>query len=286
MKLLLFSFLTAIAMAAAPILAEPTQAASTQQKRAYSPHYLFSNYFGPGLYSTSDQDITVFNLPFSYTPKSQAIRANLQQVNYKIRLPVSLGFYNFALDDIDEFRIGSTANATLTLGAEVFYPITAAWQVKPFFDVGYSENSSNDDSAMIYAAGISSYYYFPWLQQTDLFFAQWQWARYHTQKTHISDIFSSLQIGADFKWPLRFDLLQGEGFISTYISGSWYMLDLSLGFTGLDPRKETSSQEIGLTFGRKRPLNLGLLSLERIGLGYRYSSTGPNAIRLFINKPF
>lgn len=264
----------------------PPKPLSKSQIRAFTPHYLFSNYFGSGLYSTQGQDITVFNLPLSYTPKSQAVRANLQQVNYKIRLPVSLGFYNFALDDLDQFRIDSTANATFTIGAEVFYPVTANWQIKPFVDMGYSENTSNDDSALIYATGVSSYYYFQWLGQTDLFLAQWQWAKYHTQKTHVSDTFSSLQLGADIKWPVSFDLLRGEGFVSTYISGSWYMLDLSLGFNGLDPRRETSSQEIGITLGRKRPLDFGLLQLERVGLGYRYSSKGPNAIRLFINSPF
>lgn len=281
-----FTFFYTLLVSTFALAAPPPGPLTKNELRAYTPHYLFSNYFGSGLYSTSDQDITVFNLPFSYTPKSQEVRANLQQVNYKIRLPVSLGFYNFALDDIDNFRIDSTANATFTVGAEVFYPVTASWQIKPFIDVGYSEDASNDDSALIYATGISSYYYFSWLDQTDLFLAQWQWAKYHTQKTHVSDTFSSLQLGADIKWPASFDLLHGEGFVSTYISCSWYMLDLSLGFDGLDPRRETSSQEIGITLGRKRPLDFGLLQLERVGLGYRYSSTGPNAIRLFINSPF
>ena len=62
-------------------------------------HYAYSNYLGSGIYRTTGQDVTLLNLPFSVELGQEG------QTSYSLRLPVSLGFFDFNFDDIPELEL-------------------------------------------------------------------------------------------------------------------------------------------------------------------------------------
>ena len=246
----------------------------------FTPHYAFSNYFGAGLYSSTGQDITIFNMPFTYEPEQE------ERNKYRIRLPVSLGFYNFDLEKIDDFEpIEDAATLTLTAGIEFDHWVTDKVKLVPFIDLGASANFSDNDYAFIYGSGITSYTYFQAWEEEHIWIARLQRAGYRTNQGNLSDGFSSFELGVDLKWSIRGHLLNRETFFTTYMKAYWYLIDIAFDPSTVEPSAETNAQELGVTMGFTKPLDFSLFTLDRIGLGFRYSHSGPNIIHMSFDFP-
>lgn len=246
----------------------------------YTPHYAFSNYFGSGLYSSTGQNITVFNMPFDYEPDQE------EKNRFRIRLPVSLGFYDFDLDNIDDVKpFKDAATITLTLGIEFDHWVNPQLKLVPFLDIGFNENFSGKDRAAIYASGIGAYNYFSAWDRDHTWLIRVQRAGYRTQNSAISDGFSSLELGIDLTLPWQTTWFNHEVYLSQYAVAYWYALDIAFDPTSNNPANETNAQELGLTLGFKKALDFKIFSLDRVGLGYRYSTKSPDILRLTINFP-
>lgn len=242
----------------------------------YSPHYLFSTYFGSGLYNSTGKGISVFNIPITYEPEQDS------KHKYRWRLPLSLGLYNFTINNAENIRFDDAATLSSTVGLEYDYWLNEKSMLQPFFDIGFSYNFGNYDKALITAAGLSYYHHYQLGDIPQLFLMRYQYAHYNTYQEHLSDSFSSLEVGTDF----RFNKTQGQQwFIGAYALLSWYMLDIAYNPDTLDPKQETSAQEIGLTLGTDKPFSIIGFELKRINLGFRYSYHGQNIIRLSFNNP-
>ena len=245
----------------------------------FTPHYAFSNYFGAGLYSSTGQNIHVVNLPLFYEPK------NHSEFKYRIRLPVSIGFYDFDINDIDEFApLEDAATMTVTLGIEFDHWINKHTKLVPFLDIGLSENFSANDRAILYASGITAYNYFTAWQQPHTWLLRFQRAGYQT-KNNISDGFSAIELGLDLRWPWQGRLANNDIYLSNYFASYWYTIDIAFDPTDFNPKAETNALEAGLTVGLQQPWDLGLFKLERMGVGYRYSNNAPDIIRISFNFP-
>ena len=59
-------------------------------------NYGFSTYLGTGIYSTGEQDVQVYQLPVSYDVYTFSEHGR----SLKVNIPITLGFYDFALKDI------------------------------------------------------------------------------------------------------------------------------------------------------------------------------------------
>ncbi len=256
------------------------QDAPHQEDETFTPHYAFSNYFGAGLYTSTGSNITVFNMPFSYQPEQEGDNV------YRIRLPVSVGFYNFDLEDLDGFQpIEDAATLTLTVGIEFDHWVTENVMLRPFLDVGISENFKGNDRAVIYASGLESYSYFDAWKERHVWVARIQRAGYRTEKEGVTDGFSSFELGVDLMWPVRSKIGDQGFYYTNYFAAYWYMLDLAFDPETIDPTYETNAQEAGITIGFDKPLDFYLFTLDRIGLGYRYSKAGPDIIHLTVDFP-
>jgi hypothetical protein len=272
------NFIIFIAIAS-PITAFAQQL-SENQAEEFTPHYAFSNYFGSGLYQSTGQDITVFNLPFEYEPEQQG------RNRYRIRLPVSIGFYDFELEDIDFGTFtDDSATLTLTLGIEFDHWVNDDLKLVPFIDIGLTENFSNDETAAIYASGLSAYYYFNAFGEDHLWLTRLQRAGFKTLDTGISDGFFSFESGIDIKMPFRFTMQERSYFVSSYLAAYWYSIGLAFDPQNTNAEVETNAQEFGFTLGTETPFDMVFFDLERIGIGYRYSKSGPDIIRLSFNMP-
>lgn len=259
------------------MLATPLQASDST---GFTPHYAFSNYFGAGLSTAAGENLTVFNMPFDYEPEQEG------ENRYRFRLPVSIGYYNFDLEKIDDIHpIKDAATLTATFGIEFDHWINDNLKLVPFLDLGYSVNFSGDDHASIYASGLTAYNYFQSWGEDQVWLVRFQRAGYRTKNEAITDGFSSLEIGTDLKWPTRANWFNREVFFTNYVIAYWYMIDLAFNPSTLDPARETSAQELGITMGVDKPLDFRLFTLDQIGLGYRYSHKGIDVIHITFNFP-
>ena len=254
-------------------------AADTREQKSLTPHYAFSNYFGSGLYSSSGQELTVFNLPFDYEPEQES------RYKYRYRLPISIGFYDYNFDDVENIELpNDVASITLTAGIEFDHWVNDDLKLVPFLDIGISENLKTDERAVIYASGITSFYYFDGWNEKHVWLSRLQRAGYRTDSPVISDGFSSLETGLDLILPWRFNLAGTSMFVSAYAMQYWYFIDLVFNPDTINPTYDTNAQEVGVTFGFDTPMDMWLFDLERIGLGYRRSN-GLNIYRLIFNFP-
>lgn len=251
---------------------------SEHQAELYTPHYAFSNYFGSGLYSSTGQNITVFNIPLFYEPEQT------KRNRYRFRLPISFGFYNFDVEDIPKLN-EDAATLTLTLGIEFDHWVNDQLKLVPFLDIGFTQDFNNNEEAAIYASGLSAYYYFSAWDEEHIWLTRFQRAGFRTHNNSISDGFSSFETGVDLKLPFRMNMLERSTYITTYVVGYWFTIDLLLDPNTADPRRETNAQEVGFTIGTESPLDFYFFDLDRIGIGYRYSKNAPNIIRLTFNMP-
>jgi len=241
-------------------------------------NYAFSNYIGNGIYSAADQDVTVFNMPFEYTPTQNS------ETPYTIRLPVSLGFYNFDFDDLGSGDLpDSMATVSFVPGIEWNLSINEKLRFIPYIDVGWGKNSTTGNDVIIYSSGVSSIYQYGENQQ-HLWVNRIFYAGYRGLSSDVKDGFASIQSGVDWRVPWSFSLMGRPSFVSTYALGQWYFNNLEF----IQPEVQTvtvrNAVEVGVTLGLEKPIDFTLFDLDRIGIGYRYSNK-VKVWRLTFNMP-
>ena len=235
-----------------------------EQRAQVSPHYVFSNYFGSGLYSGSGTDLTIFNLPFTYEPEQEG------RNRYRFRLPVSLGFYDFEFDEVTEIEVPKEVGTlTVTGGIEFDHWVTDNLKLVPFIDLGIAQELNEDERALVYASGLSGFYYFEAFGEKHTWLTRMQRAGYDTVDQRHADSFSSFETGVDMILPYRFQAFGRASYNSVFVKGYWYYMNLAFDPESIRPNNENNAQEFGATWGFEKPLDFYLFSLDRIGIGYR-----------------
>ncbi len=254
------------------------QDVEARAEETFTPFYAFSNYFSSGLYQGSGGQLTVINIPIKYEPEQEG------RNKFRLRFPLSLGFTDFQFNQ-DGIEIPETvATTTVTAGIEFDHWVSDKLMLQPFIDVGYAKNFSGESSSVIYAGGMTSFYYFHAAQEQQVFVARFQRASYQTQGTLVVDGFSSLDGGMDWTLPFRYEWFNEPMYMTVYGRLYWYFLD---GTNTLDKEgfgKVLDAQEVGFTLGWVKPLDLWAFDLDRIGFGYR-TGDGLTAWRIFFGFP-
>ncbi len=227
-------------------------------------NYAFANYIGSGIYQASGRSVTVFNMPFSYKPEGQG------ESPYTIRLPVSLGFYDFDFDEVTGGDFPDKADTlTLVPGIEWDVSITDSLRFVPYIDLGLGFNLSSQEQVLIYSTGVSSFYEFGGGQQ-HLWANRIFYAAYKGLSVDVSDGYGSLQSGLDYHLPFKFQLAGRDAFVSSYGLTLWHFNKIE--FTLPEGRVVSmrNNYELGFSLGFAKPLDFWLFDLERIGIGYRF----------------
>lgn len=228
-------------------------------------NYAFSNYLGSGLYRTSGQEATVFNMPFSYQFDNE------MAPQFRLRLPVSVGFFDFDVSGLPEGVVPESIDTiSFVPGIEFDYPISENIKVTPYFDLGWARNLSTDTDTAIYSSGISLYYPLEWSNYDPLWVNRMYYAGHYTDATKQREEYAAFQTGLDIGLPHKFDVagvsIQPTVFATTY----WYFVALEFDSPGGQNVSVSNSYELGLTLKSDKPIGYSFLSLDRIGLGYRF----------------
>ncbi|UZE96486.1 hypothetical protein [Alkalimarinus alittae] len=268
MKLLTFFYKYHLRLAlvvAALVLYSLDSLASDTKIDTEPANYAFSNYLGSGLYHTSGQQASVFNIPFSYQLESES------GIPFRVRLPVSVGFFDFDVSGIPDGAVPESIDTiSFVPGIEFDYPINNRINVTPYFDLGAARNLSNQTDTAIYSSGISLYYKLDGGEYDPLWVNRMYYAGHYTDDTAKREEYAAFQTGIDVGLPYTFNLaglsIQPTMFATTY----WYFLALEFDAPGGRDVSVSNSYELGLTLKSEKKLGYSFLSIDRVGVGYRF----------------
>lgn len=248
-------------------------------------HYAYSNYLGSGIYRTSGQNVTLINLPFSYEIGQEG------QTTYGLRLPVSLGFFDFSFDDVPDLDFPSSVGTfTFTPGIEFAYRVNENFVLETYIDVGYAKNLTTDRDVIVHSAGLSSLYYFDVKSYDSIWSSRIYYAGYNGHSYNASDLYAAIQIGIDTGLPVHYKFLGIRFQPRIFASVFWYFNEVDFELpakTFSEKEREvtlTNSAEIGITLKLDETIGYSWAGIDRIGISYRYSKN-INVIRLLFSFP-
>ncbi len=245
-------------------------------------NYAYANYLGTGVYTAADRSVQVYRLPFSYSlRKPRDGKAGL-----KLRLPVTLGFLNFRVQDIKDAALPDHIETlTFVPGIEFTHNLDDNWMIIPFADLGVGYDSVSKLTALVYGAGVKSRMMFAYRGYRFELFNAFLYAGNTTRDETDNNDFSRLETGLNLQFPLPYKAWQRDTAMSVYYLNHLYFNRLEFFRFHEQPAEVRSQNEVGLTFDTFPDMKLAGAAFSRIGLGYRFGN-GVHAIRLTFGLPF
>lgn len=116
-------------------------------------HYAYANYLGSGIYRTTGQKASLISMPFSYDLEQE------DKTSYGLRLPISIGFFDFELADIPNLDLpDEVGTITFTPGVAFNYQYSQSWLIESYIDVGYGRNLTTSRGVNVHSVGVSALY--------------------------------------------------------------------------------------------------------------------------------
>jgi len=263
------------------VLVESVLAAQPEDN-SFNLHYAFANQLGSGIYDVQGHTVQIYRLAGSLSLVSP------EEHGYGLRLvlPVTLGFFNFRVEDILTDGIPEyLSSLTFVPTLEFAFPASSNWLLQPFLGMGFGKEFSQGELSLIYVLGIQSTVLFPWNRQDLRLGNTLVYTGYTTESLDFVDDFGMFETGLDVRRPLGFRI--GESEIDGGIFGVNYLYFSSPNILHLSPRNmEMRTQwELGVTAGTVESWKILGIQMPRLGISYRFGS-GPDAVRIVLGNPF
>lgn len=253
-------------------------------------HWAYSSFFGTGWYSIEGaRSVFALQVPFRQTIRESSIPDDYrEEIGIEIRYPLTIGLHD--VKDfggiIDNDNFGTIAFAP---GVELEIPINRRWYLRPFAHIGYGRELEEGESAWVFYTGVKSRYVFPskskyeWSLLNGLYFGGYK------PDEGRSDHLAVASIGVELRQPLSKARVSGRP-IDLHWNLMYTFLGRELHFNlpdgSFDPIQDHLEFGIAASF-RDGPHKLGFFNVHRLGLGYRFSSSGEfNAITLHMRSWF
>lgn len=250
-------------------------------------HFAYANYLGSGIYRTTDQNASLISLPFSYDLGEK------DKLSYGLRLPVSVGFFDFSFADIPEFDLpDEVGTITFTPGVAFSYQYTEDWVIESYIDMGYGRNLTTNRGVTIFSAGVSALYSFDINEYDSIWASRTYYAQYDGKGYDAKDSYAAMQFGLDTGLPLKYSVLGYQFQPRLFATVFWYLSEVNF-FT---PRASvasyeeeqhvnlTNSAEFGITMKFDKTIGYSWAGIDRLGLSYRFTKNF-SALRLLFSLP-
>ncbi len=242
-------------------------------------NFAFATQLGSGVYSVSGRTLQIYRLPFSHTLRS----TDDSNFGVKLTLPVTFGFYDFELQDIEDGDIPTQVDSlSFVPGLTLVFDIRPDWTLEPYVEAGIARARDVNANANVYAVGVASEYEFggqgfDWLLRNDLTFAG-----VDLRGTDGSHRFARLQTVLTARRPFsresRIDYL-------VYALNEYYVEQPDGPVDSGDRGGSSVQYEIGITLGTTEPRRVWGMPVPRVGIGYRFGSH-LDVFRIVIGTPF
>lgn len=248
-------------------------------------HYAYANYLGSGIYQTTGQNASLISMPFSYELGHEG------NTTYGLRLPVSVGFFDFELADLPNLDLpDSVGTVTFTPGMAFNYQYNKDWFIESYIDLGYGRNLTTNKGVSIHSSGVSALYHFDIKNYDAIWANRLYYARYDGNGYDAKDSYAAIQLGIDMGLPLQYQVLGYSFQPRLFATAFWYFSEVDFltprtrSFDEEDNVTLTNSVEFGFTLKFAKTIGYSWAGIERLGLSYRYSKNF-SAFRLLFSFP-
>jgi len=248
-------------------------------------HYAYANYLGSGIYRTTGQNASLISMPFSYELGQK------DKTTYGLRLPVSVGFFDFELADLPDLELpDEVGTITFTPGLAFSYQYSTNWVVESYVDVGYGRNLTTNKGVTVTSAGVSALNYFDFKGYDSIWANRVYYANYDGNGYDASDSYAAVQIGVDTGLPLHYKVFGYQFQPRLFATAFWYFSEVDFLMPRINSFEEeknvtlTNSLEFGFTMKFEKTIGYSWAGIERLGLSYRFSKKF-SAFRLLFSFP-
>jgi hypothetical protein len=261
------------------ILASPIVAFSQAEETGpVSIHWAYSAYFGTGWYTVpGERDVFIIRMTPRWTLSEPAMdEYGARSVGKELKVPVSLGLNQFDPNDlIGAADLDNVSFLSVNPGVDFEIPVNDSWALRPYASVGYGHVLGSGESAVSYWTGVKSRVSFS-AKSFDWHLINQLGIVGYTPDDGPSDQFWPGLVGLEFDHPLGHDSED-----SSQLVFHWRVAYTAFGKNIVFTRNSMSTQviddqwELGAAVGRRgEPLRIWFLRFDRLGLGYRSSSSG------------
>jgi hypothetical protein len=242
-------------------------------------NFAFATQLGSGVYSVSGRTLQIYRLPFSRTLR----RAEGPDFGIELTLPVTFGFYDFELQDIDDGDIPTNVDAlSFVPGLTLVFELQPGWTLEPYAEAGIARARDVEADSTVYAGGLRSVYAFEgrgfgWLLRNDLTFAGVE-----LRGAEGSNRFTRFQTVLTARRP--FARRPGVDYL-VYALNEYYVDQPDGPVDGAVRGGSSVQYETGFTLGTSEPRRLWGIPVPRVGIGYRFGSH-LDVVRIVIGTPF
>jgi hypothetical protein len=277
----------ATVLAAVPAAAQPAEdpARSTPLRESELPeaNFAFAHRLGTGIYEISGRTVQVYSLPFERRLRERGD----ERAGLVLTLPVTLGFFDFKVQDILESGLPSDLSTlSFVPGLRWEIGIGEHWEVQPFVEAGVARDRSNSLQASVATLGATAD------RRSESRHGALRWhhslAYAHSRIDGAgSDDFALLVSGIELTRPLDTRIGDVSLDFAPYAALRWYPDAPSVPLLASAPSGGVTrlQGEIGITLGTAEPLYIAGVALPRIGLGYRFGED-LSVFRLVIGERF
>ncbi len=248
-------------------------------------HYAYANYLGSGIYRTTGQNASLVSMPFSYD------LGQSNKINYQLRLPVSVGFFDFDFADLPNLELpNGIGTVTFTPGVAVNYKATKDWLLEAYLDLGYGRNLTQQRGVTVHSSGVSALYHFPMKNFDSVWANRLYYALYNGNGYNAKDSYAALQTGIDIGLPIQYQLFGVNFQPRLFMTAFWYFSEVNflkpLTKDFIQPKHVTltNSIEYGCTLKFAKKIGFSWAGIDRVGLSYRHSKN-LSAFRLLFSMP-
>ena len=257
------------------------QTDSGQQEQQLFNWY-YAAIYGTGVYTAGDRTVAVLQAPLSFPLRERSD----DQWGLTLKLPVSLGFYDFDFDDVlDQGLPDRVSTISVLPGLELDKYITPRWLLRPYFAAGAGWEIGGDEAAWIYDLGARSRYRLGNHRGATFSLVNWLSLAGYKPKGGSRESLGLFAIGFDAELPTGQMLFKRPVVVS--IVPIYYYYFRRLNFTELNQPTNTVRDEVELALSllAEQPFRVLGINVDRIGIAIR-GADDVSGFRIFTSLPF
>lgn len=286
----MLSRLAPLLLLAAIVLPGSAPAATPTTRQAQSPEQLINWYyaavFGTGIYSAGDRTVGVVQLPFAYTWRPPSA----ERWGIKLTLPVTLGFYDFDLEDIADGDLPESVSTISVLpGVELEMQVLDNWRLRPFAAVGKGWELDGATTALISHVGVKSQLTFPMGRGYFVLGNTLSHAAYDADDQPRQPLIRFIT-GLNFAFPSNGEIAGRPADFGIHLIHYYYATKLNFPLAEDIDNTSRNEYELAFSVSTRRALSYSafgqsLFQVDRVGLAFRLGEE-VTGIRLFFSLPY
>lgn len=255
-------------------------------------NFAFAHRLGTGVYEISGRTVQVYSLPFEWRLRDregpgEGGEGRPGRAGLTLTLPVTLGFFDFKLEDVLESGLPSDiATLSFVPGLRWDLEVGDGWELQPFVEAGIARDRSSDLRSRVTTVGATADRHTPSRHGRLRVHHAFEYA-HASIDGFPGDDFALWVSGVEVVRPLPATPGRRAFDWAPYGALRWYADPPGVPLLASAPARGVTrlQGEIGVSFGSVEPLRIGGVTLPRIGLGWRFGEH-LSVARLVIGERF